>query len=160
MKKLLYGATTLYQEICPECREKNLSTDENFTCTYCGYNYNNQNKNIKTEIRCTHKKRKHHISKEIRENIRSSQDNKCLICGKEFGSSVIHRNKLKTLKMVIDHFVPVTFMNIHREDNFIGLCYLCNIIKYNRNFNNLDEAKDYVLKNIRGKIKVGSLIYL
>ena len=80
----------------------------------------------------------------LRQKILKLQDNKCLYCGKTFGTPYT-RNGSKVLftKLCFDHLIPYSYSQINKN-NFVAACHICNGIKSNLMFNTVEEVYHYV----------------
>src|SRR5690554_5646428 len=83
-------------------------------------------------------------SKKMREAILARQDGRCMYCGNKFGWVVRKGNRLVTLRLNWDHFVPYAFCGNNPADNWIAACHVCNGIKGATMFASVVEAQLFI----------------
>lgn len=76
------------------------------------------------------KERRRQPNRYAQKNILLKQDNKCFWCGREFGEYVLTPKKtLYQLKPIWDHYIPYSFTQSCRNDQFVASCNRCNAHK-------------------------------
>ena len=48
------------------------------------------------------------------------------------------------LKVHWDHKIPYSYAQDNRDINFVASCSVCNLMKHDRMFETLDEAREYL----------------
>lgn len=86
-----------------------------------------------------------------RARILAEQDNKCLYCGVTIGSIRIRGTKLVTLRLNWDHSLPYIYSYNNSSSNFVAACHVCNGIKSDKIYDNLEDAKEKLAKIRAGK---------
>lgn len=81
----------------------------------------------------------------------------CHYCQQKFGEFAEYRGDSILLTQVIDHFIPYIVCNETEFNNLVSCCQICNRIKRNHNFDNLDKAREYILP--RWKEAINSYFY-
>ena len=79
------------------------------------------------------------------------QGGKCLYCDLEIGSYVQRKDRLIRLVLVWDHVVPFSYSRNNGNQNFVADCHICNSIKSDLMFGDLDEAKAYIISKRAAK---------
>ena len=77
------------------------------------------------------------------------QDNRCLYCGLEFGTSVWVKARETTLEVNWDHMIPYAYVGTNPPDNWAAACQLCNGYKSDLIFASLDDIRAYILEHAR-----------
>lgn len=72
---------------------------------------------------------------------------RCTYCGVKFGSIVkdTDKNTEVTVRVNWDRINPLTKGGSDDESNVVPACHLCNTIKYDRVFPDLDSARNFIL---------------
>ncbi len=78
---------------------------------------------------------------EEKNKILLEQDYKCYYCDKTFDTHNYRKGKQILLKIVWDHTLPWAYSQNNSTDNFVAACQICNGIKSDRIYKNLDEAR-------------------
>lgn len=155
MEKIIAGSVILFREICPKCKEYNLSGEMQFTCD-CGERYiaselNSERKLIDGKIR------RKNMSK-IRKEIIESQGGKCYWCGRKFGVYYIKNGIIRTLKAVVDHIMPYGYGEDNSDKNLCASCNICNAWKSSLIFETEDDCRMYLGYKMDKSIKNGKII--
>lgn len=72
------------------------------------------------------------------------QENRCLYCEREFGTYVFRNVRAIRLRTTWDHVVPFAYSQNNNDTNFVAACQICNGIKADHVFQDLDAARLYV----------------
>ena len=145
MKKLICGSVILFQEVCPLCKETNLSANHTFECN-CGNRYKEQS--IKSTKYIAVKNKRSNVQR-FGKILRDMQNNHCYWCDREFDSAYLKQNKrgeyvTKTLKLHIDHKIPYAYTKNDNPDNLCASCIICNHFKHDHCFDNEDDCVDFL----------------
>jgi hypothetical protein len=76
--------------------------------------------------------------------ILQEQENRCLYCERQFGTSVFRKQKWVKLKLHWDHMVPFSYQQNNSVSNYAAACHLCNLFKSAMIFQTLEEARIYL----------------
>lgn len=79
------------------------------------------------------------------------QGGRCLYCDLEPGSYVQRNDTIVRLRLAWDHAVPFSYSRDNNNQNFVAACHVCNGIKTDLMFGDLDEAKAYILSKRAAK---------
>lgn len=97
------------------------------------------------------KKGRHKPPKHIQDKILEAQDNQCFYCHRPFGSYYIRNGKAKMLQIHWDHQVPYAYTGSNADSNFVAACNVCNGIKSDLHFENLDDLREYIRRTTTQK---------
>lgn len=75
-----------------------------------------------------------------------AQGHLCAYCLLPFGTITRHRGHNVTQKPHGDHFVPHSYGQTTRLANLVAACQVCNWIKSDRMFEDLNEAQRWILR--------------
>ena len=157
MERIICGKITLFREICPRCKEYNLSGESKFICN-CGQKYNGTLLN-RTRIEAVNKRRKH--LKKYEKILKLKQKNKCYWCGRDFGRLYLKKQnsefKLRELKAHVDHIIPFSFEQRDEIDNLCASCSVCNLWKSSKMFEKEEECKIYLKRKWETAIEDGKV---
>jgi hypothetical protein len=153
MKRVIVGSITLYQNKCPQCKEKLLTGNPYPKCD-CGYQLQKR-RGKGFDIVVKPKRRK--FSKEFRERLKEKQDNMCYWCGREFGEYIVRKFKVMRLTMWVDHNKPFIKTGNNEDDNIVAACKMCNIWKHSIMFPDDESCRAFLLGKWKGAIKSGEI---
>lgn len=93
--------------------------------------------------------------KEEAKRILAEQNGCCLYCERTLGSFVHYKGRLRQLRLCWDHKVPWSHTMNNHEDNFAAACHLCNAMKSNLIFANVEEVQVHVWRfyNADGQVR-------
>jgi 5-methylcytosine-specific restriction endonuclease McrA len=136
----VFGNIKMLRVYCPDCKGMTLVRDGIRLC--CDRpSKETRFKKIKIESEPAHFRHKPSIHKQ--KEILKKQEDKCLYCGRKFGSPYLRDNKVKILQLNWDHIVPYSY-SFNNKNNFVAACHICNGIKSNKIFNTVEEVFYYV----------------
>jgi len=144
-KKVFFGRVPLWQYECQNCKEWQFEAK---FCSGCGALLLEDKKEeierteYRTELPPTKWLRK--VSVKTRQVVYERDNFICQYCGRHCYDSWITDNQQLTL----DHLVPITAGGTFEEINLITCCRECNSIKGNKRFKNMEDARDYILKQL------------
>lgn len=72
------------------------------------------------------------------------QKGRCIYCNIQFGDIISIKNGYRISKAILDHFIPFSFTQNNRKDNFVVSCQVCNSIKSNFHFSSIEKARKYI----------------
>lgn len=87
--------------------------------------------------------------KSLKKQLLEFQGNSCLYCEQKFNKTVRVRSKskrtrLSKLRITWDHFIPYSYNQNRKDDNWVAACQFCNSWKSDRLFNSVEEARVYL----------------
>ena len=86
------------------------------------------------------------ISKSVLNFKIESQEHLCAYCQLPFGSIIQHRMSTHIANVVGDHFIPWAYSGTSEPDNFVASCSVCNGIKSDKHFSDLQSASRFILE--------------
>lgn len=87
-----------------------------------------------------------------RNEILQRQEYSCFYCDRRLGSWVDGRKQKQVkLRLHWDHWVPFSYNQDNRGDNFVAACHQCNARKSNLMFQTVEEARVYLQNEIYKK---------
>jgi hypothetical protein len=141
---VLYGRTGLFRMACPECGLKGLVREGKTLC--CNARIDRpQSFKKKREVEGAAKRDRLPIIEKRR--ILEEQDHCCIYCGNKFNEPIWHpgRRKVVISKISFDHLVCWNFSQNTRAENMVAACSLCNGIKSDKLFENIEQARAYII---------------
>ena len=137
----LYGNIALLRGFCPSCGHEAIILDGKYTC--CDAVVLSEPERVKRIIEPVSMRKI--PPREKQKEILAEQDNCCFYCGKKFGSFVwkIRGRKSRLVKIVLnwDHLIPFKYNQNNFAYNFVASCRICNSIKSDHIFKNINEMK-------------------
>lgn len=137
----LYGNVKVLKSKCPECKRTAFVIDGCMAC--CGAKPDQSIPNSYKRESDVPQERKRPPKKDQR-RILDLQENRCIYCGRYFGTVVYNGKKNVVLKIHWDHFVPFAYSQNNKEANFLAACNICNLLKCARMFQTVEEAQVYL----------------
>jgi hypothetical protein len=123
-----YGDISLQRGICSSCGEECLICKDGMS-SCCGEHSTPHDSGYFVQ-EVPGRKRRRTLSHYFKMKILEEQENKCYWCGKVFGSYIMSpKGHLKLLTPCYDHYIPLSFMQGNRKDNFVAACQRCNLHK-------------------------------
>lgn len=152
--KKIYGNSTLIKLYCSFCQDYAFIVDGHYTCCRKKVvDIESQKYVIKRECDSIHSNR--YLSKKNKEMILTEQSNRCFYCDKTFGSTVLrinkHKEKVINIRPQFDHIIPFVYNQNNDKLNYVAACQICNGIKSDLMFNDLDAAKIYIINRMKEK---------
>lgn len=87
------------------------------------------------------------IPRGLLDRVVAKQQHLCFYCLLPFGTVT---NK-GTQNLVGDHWIPYVVGGNDQEDNVVAACHICNAYKYDHIFDNIEDARRYILKRRNDK---------
>lgn len=142
-----YGNVTLERGICPVCKSTALIQNKKYAC--CDLPVESKPRGFK---RVSEPEQHRNIpSKVEREKMLAEQEHSCFYCGISFGSVRHRKGKSVIIKLCWDHKLPYSFTQNNHSHNFVAACNVCNSIKSDKIFRDLQEAQIYIQSMRRQK---------
>jgi hypothetical protein len=142
--KVDFGRVALLRMVCPKCGLMGLVLSGKMLC--CGKDIKNPERyQRKREAEGEH--RRSLLSKKEKDSILESQGNCCVYCQRPFGTPVWHpkRQRVFIPDIHFDHFVCWNFSRNTSVGNMVAACSICNIIKGDKLFENIEQARAFIV---------------
>jgi len=136
----LYGNVKMLRGRCPECGHVALVIKGHTAC--CGSRLEEVPNQWQRMSQPMHYRRG--PGREEAQRILAEQGNQCLYCDRMFGSFVHYKGRVRKLRLNWDHMMPWSHTMNNHEENFAAACHLCNAIKSNLIFADVEEVRVYV----------------
>jgi len=136
----LYGNVAMQKGYCEDCQSMAFIIDGRIAC--CGEVFDALPDKYKRESH-PEQKRKRPTPKECAEVI-DLQGGRCAYCDMQFGGYVFREGRAIRLKVVFDHFIPYSLTQNNYSHNFVAACHVCNGIKTDKCFADLEEARAHI----------------
>jgi 5-methylcytosine-specific restriction endonuclease McrA len=81
----------------------------------------------------------------MRKHIMELQNYSCFYCLREFGTKIVFKSKVVTLRLHWDHVAPWSYLQNNQTENFVASCHLCNLWKSSTVFQTIDEAQIFLI---------------
>lgn len=133
----LYGNVAIQRAYCYACGGTAFVIDGYLQC--CGRWWKHEPDRIKREVEPEYKRRGPGL-KEQRQ-ILEAQDYRCIYCECAFHSIRFRRNRPIRLRIEWDHDIPFAYSQNNHTSNFVAACQVCNGLKSDLIFKDLDEAR-------------------
>ena len=148
----LYGNIGLERGYCKNCKSTCIILDGRKLCCN-GRVEHREIMSLPIQRMSIPSEGKRHLCKSVRDKIIMEQNYKCIYCDMPFGSIYVRGDNPHPHKTTIhfDHFIPFIYSSNNHVDNFVAACNICNSIKSDKMFNNLDEATIYVIEKAKNK---------
>lgn len=78
------------------------------------------------------------------ERILTEQEHACIYCGAIFGDMGTRNGYPVKIKLNWDHQIPWAYSQNNRGDNFVAACHVCNGLKADHIFRDLDDARAHL----------------
>lgn len=146
-KMVLFGNTSIYRRKCRVCGGAAFVIDGKLTC--CGVPVNSVPKGFIRECEPVQCRKSPPVLEKKR--LLELQENRCFYCGVAFGS--IHIRNGKPIKIMLnwDHQLPYAYSQNNKTENFVAACHVCNGIKCDKIFRDVEEAQVYLTLKRAGK---------
>lgn len=143
----IYGSTVIPSQKCPSCGDRAFVIDGRMSC--CDVRvYGQVGDEFKIEVDKVGARRGYPPAWRQRE-ILLEQANRCFYCGDEFGTYRTLSGKNRVVKLSWDHVVPFSFDGNNRD--YVAACSVCNGIKNNLHFADIETAKAHCSLKIHEK---------
>lgn len=76
----------------------------------------------------------------------AEQGSNCTYCSLPVEATTFRRTKLVQLRLTWDHFVPVSYSQRNPRSNWRVSCQVCNGLKHSNRYENLDDARQLILR--------------
>ena len=143
--KAQYGKVKLLRARCEECDQIALIIDGRFTC--CDNKPPKFTEEIEKRMIPGVNKRERILDRTKKE-ILLKQDYKCIYCNCNLDNAWFISNKIdfpRKIRIHFDHFIPWNYTRSSYKDELFASCHICNGIKSNKHFKDIEEAKEYIL---------------
>jgi hypothetical protein len=139
-----YGGVSLLKVRCPECGLVGIVRNGTMAC--CNVPVERPEK-YKTKRESESERKRSHLSIYMKREILANQGNRCIYCEKRFDGAVFNsiKNKWIPLKIHFDHAVAWKFSGDNQQTNIVAACHICNQIKYDFLFDDLEKARKFIL---------------
>lgn len=148
----IYGNTYLERGYCWSCKTMCIIIENEKQC--CGGRANGVDiVSLPVKRISDPRYRRRLIGQNEKKKILHEQNYECIYCGIPFGSPYAKKkgNKIFKTRVQIDHFIPFAYSANNKKGNYVASCHLCNAIKSDKIFNNIDEVRLYVIEKIERK---------
>jgi len=138
-----YGNTMLKRIYCPKCKRYALVIGGEIQCCDTPID---EFKTHNVKIMCEARSKRQKPSFNEQKGILERQCNKCIYCGLEFGTLIWSEKskKVVSLRKHFDHLVPYSYSFNNKKVNFVAACHICNGLKSNKMFENIEDVSHYV----------------
>lgn len=86
-----------------------------------------------------------------RDRIMIRQEGRCFYCGMLLGEVRLRNGRPVTLRVNWDHRMPYVFNQNNHAENFVAACQVCNTIKSDKVFRDIEEARTFIALRRRSK---------
>ena len=138
----IYGNVKILRGICRSCGTTAFIEDGRLAC--CGARANVEpSRYVRVSEPDFERKRPSVL---VQKQILNEQGNLCYYCLRRFGQEVYYRGRRRatTLRIHWDHKVPWIFSQNNNPENFVAACHICNGIKSDKCFTDVDTARVYI----------------
>ncbi len=149
-EKVMFGGISMYRVFCRSCDGYTLVAKGEKKC--CGGSVDRPDSYFRRRESGEYQQRRY-LSATAKREILDSQDNRCIYCEVQFGTYQFNRKKGVDVlaRPAFDHFQPWAMVKSNAADNYVAACTSCNSTKSSKIFDNLEQAKLYILER-RGLI--------
>lgn len=139
VRQVYYGRTRIIQTYCEKCETWGF-TDKHF-CSSCGVPYDiGSAEECHPEYRLPITDWRSRVKDKIRRSVYERDDYVCQYCARRCYDSWITDPRQLTL----DHAISWTTGGGNVEENLLTCCRECNIIKGNKIFSSIEQAREYI----------------
>jgi hypothetical protein len=143
----LYGNVAVQKVWCPDCGASTFVRDGVKAC--CGGPVAGEPDRYVRESSPDDERRQ--IGKRQKERILAEQEGRCFYCGEQFGAIKHRRGEPVTLRVNWDHRMPYAYSQDNRASNYVAACHVCNGIKSDHVFRDLEQAGAHIAAQRRAK---------
>lgn len=142
----IYGRVTMERGFCDKCQSMALIQRGRFLCcdSLAGVKSDND-----FEIMSQGEHTRKVPPPKDQRRILEQQHNRCIYCKRTFGTMWMRGNKFGFLQLNWDHFQPFSYTQ--KNFTFVAACQICNGIKSSKMFEDIPEAREYILPQIEIK---------
>lgn len=135
-----YGRVTILRAMCPECECMSIVRDG---ITLCHKRVVDTTVTSSKRVGDMQTKRKP-MNAKAKQAVADSQGGLCFYCFNSFGSMYHRGSVVSYLFVTIDHQVPYSYLQADEAHNLVAACHICNMLKSNRMFDSVEDARVYV----------------
>lgn len=145
-----YGSVGLTRTICPNCKSWCIVQHGKTPCCKVQIQFDDE-KPVQVRTSIPPQKRKY-ISQYRKGKILREQGYKCIYCLQEIGSTQT-RNGFEEIMLSaeFDHLVPFSYSQDNSTGNIVGACQICNGLKYNFHYKDLEQAREHLRDSRKDK---------
>lgn len=144
--KSIYGSTALLKAYCFICKAYSFIQNGVFVC--CNRVYENIPKKEILKRESAGQRNRKRLPKKVKNRILEAQNHKCIYCDIDLNDKYVWDNKRAKfikIKVHFDHFVSWNYSRSDQASNLVAACHLCNGIKSDKYFTDIQSAADYIL---------------
>lgn len=145
--KAEFGRVALLRATCPRCQASALVIQGEMAC--CGAKPSLDGEYIKKK-ESEGRHRRDDLGRAEKRALIIDQEGKCFYCGNPFGTPVYkpEYDKVIVPEIHFDHFVCWDYSRDTSIGNMVASCSICNLIKSNKIFANVEDARAFVRHRI------------
>jgi len=143
----VYGNTSLERAFCKQCQGFALVFDGKLAC--CGEPARGRAKIARQMVQAQQRRNGPSASFQRAQLLR--QDGECLYCEMNLDGVVFRNGTPRMIQTHWDHIIPYSYSQNNKEINFVASCHVCNGIKSNKVFQDLEDARTYILRRRKDK---------
>ena len=136
----LYGNVAIPKGFCRKCGSTSFIRDGFFVC--CGAPVKGEPGKFYRESEAPQQRKK--PPKSEQERILAEQGHRCFYCEVPFDSTRFRKGKPVRIHVHWDHQLPFAYSQNNKSSNFVAACHVCNGIKSDFVFRDLQEAQVYL----------------
>lgn len=140
VEETCYGRVSLIRATCPKCQSMSIVLDGRTTCHKELVDTSVTRTKRAAEAKADHRA----LTKKQRQELSDSQGGLCFYCFNAFGTMYIRGSTVGHLTLNVDHSVPYSYLQSSESHNLVAACHVCNMLKGNRLFDTIEEARAYV----------------
>jgi 5-methylcytosine-specific restriction endonuclease McrA len=133
---------------CPACQQESFVIDNLRQC--CNAPYEDfDSEQIKVIVPKSFGRKC--LSRQIKEKIVTGQSGKCFYCERDFGYHYQKGGHVYKSTIHFDHSIPFVYSGNSKENNLVAACNLCNLIKKDRMFDDIEALRGYLNGRLKAK---------
>lgn len=138
-----YGNVGLPRVVCPKCKRWCIVLRGKTPCCLAPIAYDSTPPLMKRSASPPQERRQLKVSQ--KREMLADQNYQCAYCLQPFWS-IVTRNTYEEILLTVelDHCVPFDYNQDNRVDNIVASCQICNSIKYNFHFRDMNQAREYL----------------
>jgi hypothetical protein len=136
----VYGNIVLERGLCPNCREMAFIKNGVYVC--CDTPVDSEPKKYHGETEAP--PHRHTPPKAEQVKILLEQEDRCFYCGVLLNSIRYRNVNPVNIRLAWDHQLPFVLTQNNQTSNFVAACHVCNGIKSDKVFRDIDEARVYL----------------
>jgi hypothetical protein len=149
--RVVFGKTSFLRGYCWSCRSEAFIIDGLLSCCDLPFRENEVQRTIYVTQKAIKRKA---ISKKLRLQLIEEQNNRCFYCGCDLAGYYLRDDVVRKIRIHVDHVQP--FSAVGDSTEMVAACNVCNLIKSNKVFGNMEELVGYILEQ-RDKKGIGIL---